>query len=637
MWHFRKMARAEINQDPTQEDFFNTEHLPDFADALVRESIQNSLDAGLRDTGEPVRVRIALPSLRQRPPVKEISPFFNNLFRHVSASGVVRDQPAEDSPLEFLVFEDFGTRGLVGDPRLSDDPEGGEGVDFYYFWRNVGRAGKRGDERGRWGLGKTMFPAASRLHSFFGLTVRNDDARKLLMGQSVLSIHHVDGEKRYPYGWFGEPDGEGADQFILPVEDLDTLSKFSELFELTRTTESGLSVVIPYPRGDLEQRDLVRSVILHYFFPILSGELVVEISGPDGCMEVTDGTISEHWRRFGTDGDGAFGGTLCLARRFLYMNSKDFVHASDQRPHRSPGWSEDLFTSNELDRIAESMDAGESVAVRVPVNVIPRGDDVQRSYFDLVIERDNTLDGAVDEFIRSGITISGIHSLRESGVRALVVIRDRPLAEMLGDAENPAHTEWQERSRNFRGKYSVGPSTLQFVRDAPRQFLRMLNRRSEEIDDTGLRHVFPNLAGVNRPERSTTVPGTERKPKVSPQPDPDVPRRPRLLKITRTSDGFRVGLTEEGQTRVPLELRIRAGYDTRRGNPLKRWTAADFDFDRDPHRPAVTGGEVISGSGNSIKVRADSSEFRVDAGGFDRERDLVLDVKAERNSDETTV
>jgi hypothetical protein len=50
-WSFRKMEMNELNIDPIQEEFFNTEALPSLADALIREAIKNSLDADLRCFG----------------------------------------------------------------------------------------------------------------------------------------------------------------------------------------------------------------------------------------------------------------------------------------------------------------------------------------------------------------------------------------------------------------------------------------------------------------------------------------------------------------------------------------------------------------------------------------------------------
>ena len=44
-WQFREMQPGEINVDPIEGEFFTTEAIGSITDALVRESIQNSLDA----------------------------------------------------------------------------------------------------------------------------------------------------------------------------------------------------------------------------------------------------------------------------------------------------------------------------------------------------------------------------------------------------------------------------------------------------------------------------------------------------------------------------------------------------------------------------------------------------------------
>ncbi|MBU2549466.1 MAG: hypothetical protein KKB20_13700, partial [Proteobacteria bacterium] len=57
-WRFRTMGRGEVNIDPIEGEFFSTEALGGLSEALIRESIQNSLDAALR--GRQVLVRILI-------------------------------------------------------------------------------------------------------------------------------------------------------------------------------------------------------------------------------------------------------------------------------------------------------------------------------------------------------------------------------------------------------------------------------------------------------------------------------------------------------------------------------------------------------------------------------------------------
>ncbi len=55
-WHFREMSRGEMNVDPVHDEFFKAQ---DLADAIVREAIQNSLDARRGHSTVRVRFRFA--------------------------------------------------------------------------------------------------------------------------------------------------------------------------------------------------------------------------------------------------------------------------------------------------------------------------------------------------------------------------------------------------------------------------------------------------------------------------------------------------------------------------------------------------------------------------------------------------
>jgi hypothetical protein len=223
-WKFRRMHAGEMNIDPIESEFFSTEALESSADALVREAIQNSLDA--RAPGAPARVRIAFSApgaeLRSGGTRDAISRGCGRtLPRTAAGSGL----PAQDTPLSFVAIEDFGTRGLQGNPP----PERGRGTrpdaprnDFYYFWRNIGRS-RKGDRPRTLGSRQDGLPASSRLNAFFALTARRDDGRRLLMGQAVLRIHKVDGVRYYPYGYFGDFEGD----FALPVEDDEWIEAFA--------------------------------------------------------------------------------------------------------------------------------------------------------------------------------------------------------------------------------------------------------------------------------------------------------------------------------------------------------------------------------------------------------------------------
>src|SRR5436305_1999742 len=88
--------------------------------------------------------------------------------------------------------------------RKPPEPERKDDSNMKDFWRRVSRSHKGGDKDGSWGLGKIVFPASSKIRTFFGFTVRNDDENltPLLMGQAVLRHHVLKGIEYAPIGLF---------------------------------------------------------------------------------------------------------------------------------------------------------------------------------------------------------------------------------------------------------------------------------------------------------------------------------------------------------------------------------------------------------------------------------------------------
>src|SRR6266850_420807 len=153
---------------------------------------------------------------------------------HLSAPGNgLPDAPRPSDMCRFLVFEDFGTSGLTGDPEQLLPVENGDNR-FFHFFRVEGRSDKHEHDRGRWGVGKQVFPRASRIRSVFGYTVRKDDRRRLLMGQAILKSHFV-GSTCFQDGWFGRR--RANERPVFPIEDGETLRAFRETFGVSRTDE----------------------------------------------------------------------------------------------------------------------------------------------------------------------------------------------------------------------------------------------------------------------------------------------------------------------------------------------------------------------------------------------------------------
>jgi hypothetical protein len=310
---FRTLSDGEMDRPPTQRDQFNNDDV-ELVDALVRESLQNSLDAA---DSEAVRVRFALSEPSETNRAKLITFLdLEQLKVRLSACSIESDTIGFTQP-KLLVIEDFGTTGLTGSWNSMDKEP------FSDFWRRMGKSHKSGKSLGRWGLGKLVFSSSSQARIFFGLTVRGAEPElPLLMGQAVLTTHDLPGQRFDSHGFFCNLGETGLQ---LPITDLGEVRNFADACGVTRTSESGLSIVIPYVLATITEERLVHAVLRNYFFPILLGRLVVEV----GSQTIDAATFAGLARAHG----GARFASGALAQFIASMRS---VRKNEITPHVLP-------------------------------------------------------------------------------------------------------------------------------------------------------------------------------------------------------------------------------------------------------------------------------------------------------------
>jgi len=619
-WYFREMQAGEINVDPIEGEFFTTEAIGSITNALVRESIQNSLDAAAGT--DPVKVRFSFFSVPENGSEEIRNLFIDGLGEHLEArhSGL-QEVPSLTSSLNYILIEDFGTRGLQGDIYQYDDLDDDvKRNDFYYFWRNIGRTQKKSTDLGRWGLGKTVFQAASRINSFFGLTVREDDSRKLLMGQCVLRIHKVNGKRHSPYGYFGVFE----ENLALPIEDSGYIERFSEQFSIDRSDQPGLSVLIPYPDEDIRPVECVKSLIKHYFFPILSGNLIVEVRFSQKRYQLDAASLDELLKRPCFKESLWFRGLLDLARWAIRQPEESYIRLGEPEPGRAPKLREDLFTEEQLEKARQNLNENRRLAFYVPISIQRQNSkDFMHSGFSVYLEKDDTLDRPEDYFIRQGITIPELTSLKHKGIRALVSITEPDLSTFLGDAENPAHTEWERNSKKFKRKYNLGPSTLDFVKSSPREIVKILTQAKKGRDENLLRHLFSLAADLlKQGSRGKKEVEGEGEKKGIAEPIIDVSGSS-YLQLHRIKGGF--GLTRKSKAqKVPKFITIWTAYEVRSGNPFKKYIPLDFDLEKPPMKVVTQGAEILIKKNNVIQLQVKRPDFKLAVTGFDMNRDLRI-------------
>lgn len=621
-WHFNQRRPCDRMRDSANDAFFTAESLENLSEALVREGVQNSLDAAARGGANErdVNVRISFVPRASANAADLLASMFEPVRQHFVSGIGVSSNGLWDANCGYLVFEDLGTKGLTGDVaeyRL----DMAENNAFFSFFRAEGRSAKHGESLGRWGIGKHVFPTASRLHAMFGLTVRNETPTKALMGSAVLRSHSVAGTDYQPDAWFGcRTDTEKQ---VMPVTDETFIAYFEQTLGLRRGNKPGLSVVVPVVDERLNDEDLRRGLVRSFFWPILSGELVIDVEWPTGVARLDAETLPAH-RALLPPAEAAvveFAGWASFAKG-------DAIVSLPKEAASKPDWrtaGDAILSETKLAEIRARLEQHQRVGVRIPVRVRPKVEDRedQMSFFTVFIEscRDS---GHKPIFLRDGIVISDVRSPSMSGNRSLVVIDDPPLAGLLGDAEGVNHTQWQKDSPKFHNRYYYGPDTIRFVSRSVFEIMQRLHAAETKGDPNLLLDLFylPSEAPARPEPGPKPQPGKE----TTPTPPPPPPARPKKFDIRRVDGGFVLGPGKTPLVTFPVRVRLEAGYAVRRGDAIKRWATDDFVFTRQPLRqePKSKGLVVAREDGNSVELEIRNPEFEFGVCGFDKRRDLVV-------------
>ncbi|SHJ59005.1 hypothetical protein SAMN02745248_00490 [Hathewaya proteolytica DSM 3090] len=234
-------------------------------DGLVRENIQNAMDAKLIDNITPVEVYIELGEVYSSniPGIDEIRDRICHLKGENNYSrGTIEHMKREQGKLlvPYISFEDSNTRGLTGAKN---------GQNFHvndtwgaYAYKKGVHPQEDDEEKeslrgGSHGIGKIASNAASDLHiMFFANCDENGD--KHLGGTVQLIEHQYNGEFYRDTGYFSDEIGN----VLYPYE-----NKFGNIF---KKDTRGLKIIIPFLRKqNNDEKSVICSVCDNFFIAII--------------------------------------------------------------------------------------------------------------------------------------------------------------------------------------------------------------------------------------------------------------------------------------------------------------------------------------------------------------------------------
>ena len=640
-WRFSPKRPSDKTRDPVAGEFFSSDAIKDAGEALVREAIQNSLDARIDRNNGKARVRLYISDNQREALTPEAHEFwFSSIWQHYEApkNGLRPKSFSRDQACRFLVFEDFETTGLVGDREQYEQIDG-KANPFFYFFRAEGATEKDKDRLGRWGIGKQVFPRASRAQTFFGYTETPEGG--FLMGGSILK-HHVVGQTTYkPDGFFGLAKSVDGDELSVPTSGKDVLERFRMDFRIERKSgQHGLSVVVPWldeTEGDearvFDRDTLSLAVIEDYFAPILEGRLEVELVDPNGSLKISAANYRATLEQLESGASDKRKKEIRRVRSHIALAEAARAELTTFKlppcgPSRA-AWSDEMVTETLAKQVREALATGEPIAIEASLTVRPRASADLLSSFMCYIKREDQLHERPCH-IRENLIISDVEAARVSGFSCLIRVGPGPLAELLGDSENPSHTEWQKSSRNFKDRYVYGGMTIDFVSNFASEFIRRVHSSSKQLDRRLLIDLFsdsgpedgpekPEKGSPKRPAKGPTSPGDA----VHPHPQPPDPPPP-SVRVTQLNDGFTLtsGATAPG---VGATIRVSVAYETTKGNPFKAYRPYDFALQNAPIRIDLEGCIQEECKENVLKITVQTAEgFKAQVRGFDINRDLIV-------------
>ena len=605
----RKRTPDEVEQEVTQRDQFNTDTVG-LSEALVREALQNSVDGRVENPAEPVRTVIQIVNT-QAAHTGYWRNIFDQLLPHLQACGIETSGVDLLRP-RLLLIEDFGTTGLLGSVDRRDNQN------FSDFWRRTGRSNKRGRQGGRWGLGKLVFSSASKLRTFFGLTIQEGgSATAYLMGQAVLKNHSLPSspdEEFAPHGFYAN---SGPCGLQIPEADAKQIDMFVSATGVRRRDEPGLSIVIPFVHDDITYDAILPHVVRNWFFPILTGNLEVEV----GDWIINRRTFAEMAKSHG-------GAEFAGGHRVSFINELYEAQASEPAVELDSRWTgagvEASIPEGSLEDLREQYASGKLVSVRAPLQLRAQSGEIRSSFIDLYLKSSPETARGEAFFVRSAITIPGeARRFQGRGCFGALIASEAMVAEFLGDAEGPAHTTWSGKAEKLVGKWKNPAARLKEIRGVLNDLFRCIANLGEQQDPSALIDVFsvPDLGTTGRPRR-------RRDPVVDRTDLKLIERRELPYRIDGRKGGFAIHGTKAAAP--PLRLRVAVAYDVIEGNPLKQFDALDFDFRSSELQMTSSGADMVATAPNFLAVQVTSAAFEISVSGFDEKRDIFVKVAVER-------
>ncbi len=478
-WH-RESYRPNITAPslpPIKKNFFDEHSTP-----MGEEGTQNTGDNS--QEGKKPKIRITS--------VKISNEFFysklidDNFKNFILNSEAIEKENKEilnkkNKEIPCLLFEDFNTTGITGDPNIHKRKINNNRNDFYAFWWSIFSGDKEKGKGGSVGIGRLTFAYSSNIQTFFSFSVPSDQkkGKKLFCGLSVLGKNEDEkGNSLDPFARFGVMEND----LFSPVLDKGELNEFHQGLKLTRGfDEPGLSMIVPFPNSEVCSWKLMyKNIVDRYRYAIFNNLIELEINN----QILNKDTIIDFVKKHIPDEVNKYKKYLEFLDSIKSVSGDDFYKLKINE-HTSK-FKKNLIPKEDLDKLSKDFENEKLIAVRASFKIEKQDNTEFDADVKFFIKKTETNYGC-DDLIRQLMPVSGERKFDQRDVHGLTLIDDQETAEFCRLSESENHKTFDAATLKEKNIYVSPSNEIRLIKNLSESFHNALvesDAESKSIDAT---------------------------------------------------------------------------------------------------------------------------------------------------------
>jgi hypothetical protein len=617
-WHWeRAYGTTSVNVKEAFAELFNTDQFSN-VDTLVRESVQNILDAEL-NSEKPVEVDFSFGESND----PFIGEFFSSLkeFRNNCPNVPY----ADFSSVKWLVIKDSNTTGLKGEIN------GRNNSNFWKYWMNFGSGSKVSGNLGRHGVGRVSIILGSKAHTIIGATLREGEHKPILSGISLLDCTNYDGKERSSTSLLVDDFLDQED--IYKLHGADKVDAILNAFGIS-FDGPGLALIVVSPRDEITPDRIKAAIIEHFASAIIKGTLKASCNGDEinkDNIVVTARSLSENFQIRNMKED--YESYLALIAD-LHDEDKSKFSVNFDYPKRIKDHD---FSEDELLNFRETLSKNGKILFDFNFNLEVKNEEGstvdQKCTFKVGFSHPSVPTKGVETYHRRGMAIpngpfANDQRVGDGSYTAVITAADRELANLLNICEGKAHLHWSSSTHvceELDKSYANGMKVRNMCALSLKDIYGILNESSSEPDQNFWQNFFSAPLEHD--------PSSDEDEDEDPYDDPDEPpeepleQRSHLYSHSQTKTGFVIegnpDFDFEGQV---LSFRVCVAYETEGKDPFAFWDADDFDLQAQHKMTNFQNCITSWRSGNEFDVTVNRPDFKLTVEGFDTNREVAVKI-----------